>query len=191
MAPYSRLLPSEAVEALAGIESAYAELFGVAPEGLRDELERLEYDHFDAERGVVRMGWSDERPAYSLWTLAHELAHAYEFRYDPQAYAREPSWIHEGLAEYAVFVWKQAEDPGGALQFSRSAERARRESGVEFAAVFADVYAFEWQVAYPLCFLEVRALAERRGTRAVLDYFASHGQGDPAEELARAFDRVP
>jgi hypothetical protein len=189
-------IPPEALGALAEIERAYDELFGVHPTGLVIELvtevrRRPVYDHFDTERNAVRMGWRSEDPAGSKWTLAHELAHAWQFHLDPEAYAREPSWIHEGLAEYAVWAWLDVAYPERAARLLERTASARLNSAVSFAALYDDIYAFDWQVAYPTCHLAVQVLARRSGARAVLDYFVEHGTGAPLSAFRRAFGCDP
>ncbi len=183
-------IPPAARAALPGIESAYAALFGVTAADLSIELvmgdaERPEYDHFDQGRNVVRMGWPAADEALGLWTLAHEVAHAYEFAHDAVAYEDEPSWIHEGLAEYAVWAWKRALDPAEGERFLRAAARDHRASGAPFREVFADVYAFDWSVAYPPCHLAVHVLARDTGREGVLRYFREHGAGRPDAALRR------
>ena len=141
----------------------------------------LTYEAFDHEAGEIRMHWPEDDEPYGEWTLVHELAHAFQYALDPEAYVREPSWVHEGLAEYAVWEFYRGRDEAEAEAFLRDQARRYLRRSRPFDEVLADVYRASWRRSYPACHLAVHVL----GSEVALDYFRSHGVGQPEEELRR------
>ena len=190
-------VPELARESLPRLRRLYRDWFGAEPMGLRVELvsdaaQRPEYDHFDQERNTIRMGWDREAQQASQLTLAHELAHAFQWALDPLAYEQDPAWIHEGLAEYAVWLDLRSRSSARADAYLLAAARALVDGGQPFGAVFADVYARPFWESYPACHLAVHVLAERPGGRAqLLSYFRTHGEGRPDEALRAQFGLDP
>ncbi|HED64677.1 MAG TPA: hypothetical protein ENJ09_03875 [Planctomycetes bacterium] len=156
-----------------------------------DPAEAFPYDFFDQTTGRVGITLSGDE-ALDTWTLAHELAHAYQWAFDPLAYEAEPSWIHEGLAEYLVYVELGSRDPTAARAFLEHAARETLARGLPFERVFSDVYAASWERTYPVAMLAIALLArEPEGPAKLRAYFRAHGPTHPARALRRVFGFGP
>ena len=174
---------------LAPIIKAHSITFGVEVESLiiraltdPDDPE-FGYDSFDHETNTIAMQWNWEDLDYTRWLLAHELAHAFQFAFDPEAYVQEPSWIHEGWAEYAVWRFFDSKSAAEGQTFLSSQAQAFLERGAPLRQVIRNVYAFDWPRSYPTCFLTVHYLAQQFGPKSLGEFFRVHGQARPNAAL--------